>query len=137
VVARVGTVRFIDDSKATNPHAALAALEGLRDAVLVAGGLSKGVDLSPLATAAPSLAGVVVLGEAAAEIASLFEHALPVRKAGSIEEATRFALELAPEDGTVILAPGCASQDMFRDYKERGDRFAAAAHALSTDHKGE
>src|SRR2546430_10422330 len=74
-VARVGTVRFVDDSKATNPHAALAVLEGLHDAVLVAGGLSKGVDLSPLAAAAPSLAGVVVLGEAAAGIAALFEDA--------------------------------------------------------------
>ena len=137
VVAEVGGVRFLDDSKATNPHAALAALDGLRDAVLVAGGLSKGVDLSPLAAAAPSLAGVVVLGEAAAEIAALFEPALPVRKAGSIEEATKLALELAPEGGTVILAPACASQDMFHDYKERGDRFAAAALALATDDKGE
>jgi UDP-N-acetylmuramoylalanine--D-glutamate ligase len=130
VVAHVGGVRFLDDSKATNPHAALAALEGLHDSVLVAGGLSKGVDLSPLAQAAPSLSAVVVIGEAAAEIAALFESTLPVRKAGSIEEAARLALELAPESGTVILAPACASQDMFRDYKERGDRFAAAAREL-------
>jgi UDP-N-acetylmuramoylalanine--D-glutamate ligase len=130
VVARVGSVRFVDDSKATNPHAALAALEGLRHAVLIAGGLSKGVDLTPLAAAKPSLAAVVVIGEAAAEIAALFDAALPVRKAGSIEEAARLALELAPEDGTVILAPACASQDMFRDYRERGDRFAAAARRL-------
>jgi UDP-N-acetylmuramoylalanine--D-glutamate ligase len=130
VVATVGTVRFVDDSKATNPHAALASLEGLGDAVLIAGGLSKGVDLSPLAGAAPSLSGVVVLGEAAAEIAALFEPALPVRKAGSIEEAAGLALELAPHDGTVILAPACASQDMFRDYRERGDRFATAARRL-------
>src|SRR5439155_4541099 len=130
VVAHVRGVRFVDDSKATNPHAALAALEGMHDAVLIAGGLSKGVDLSPLATAAPSLAGVVVLGEAAAEIAALFEHLVPVRKADSIEEATSIAFELASRGGTVILAPACASQDMFRDYRERGDRFAAAARRL-------
>jgi UDP-N-acetylmuramoylalanine--D-glutamate ligase len=130
VVARVGSVSFVDDSKATNPHAALAALESVHDAVLIAGGLSKGVDLSPLAAAASRLAGVVVIGDAAAEIAALFEAWVPVRKAGSIEEATNLARELAPEDGTVLLAPACASQDMFRDYKERGDRFAAAARAL-------
>jgi UDP-N-acetylmuramoylalanine--D-glutamate ligase len=130
-VARVGSVRFLDDSKATNVHAALHALEGKTDVVLVAGGLSKGVDLSPLGAAAPSLAGVVVIGEAAAEIASLFEGRVAVRKAGSIEEAVRTAYALAPEDGVVLLAPACASWDMFRDYVERGERFAAAARELS------
>src|SRR5204862_4795936 len=104
VVADAGGVLFVDDSKATNPHAALAALEGVHDAVLIAGGLAKGVDLSPLATATDRLAGVVVIGDAAAEIAALFEHAVPVRKAGSIEEAARLAFELAPAEGTVILA---------------------------------
>ena len=71
-----------------------------------------------------------MIGEAASEIAALFEASVPVRKAGSIEEATNLARELAPEDGTVLLAPACASQDLFRDYKERGERFAAAARAL-------
>ena len=131
VVAQVGSVRFVDDSKATNPHAALAALEGIDRAVLIAGGLAKGVDLSPLAEAAPALSGVVVVGEAAAEIAALFEEAVPVRKAGSIEEAAELAFELAPNDGTVILAPACASQDMFKDYRERGERFAVAAARLA------
>jgi UDP-N-acetylmuramoylalanine--D-glutamate ligase len=130
-VATVEGVRFVDDSKATNPHAALAALDGLTGVVLVAGGLSKGVDLSPLAAALPALAGVVVLGEAGAEIAALFEGHVPVRKAGSIEEAAGLGLELAPVRGTVLLAPACASQDMFRDYAERGERFAAAARALA------
>src|SRR5207248_2524930 len=133
VVARAGSVAFVDDSKATNPHAALAALEGLRDVVLIAGGLSKGVDLPPPAEATPRLSGVVVLGEAAAEIAALFEAAVPVRKANSIEEAARLGWELAPEGGTVLLAPACASQDMFRDYRERGDRFAAAASAVERE----
>jgi len=130
IVASVGSVAFVDDSKATNPHAALAAMEGLHDVVLIAGGQSKGVDLSPLASAIPRLTGVVVIGDAAAEIATLFESSVPVRKAGSIEEATRLAAELAPVGGTVLLAPACASQDMFRDYKERGERFTAAAIAL-------
>ena len=132
-VAQAGTVRFLDDSKATNVHAALHALEGKRDVILIAGGLSKGVDLSPLAAATPSLAGVVAIGEAASEIASLFEGRVTVRKAGSIEEAVRTAFALAPEDAIVLLAPACASWDMFRDYVERGDRFAAAARELAEE----
>jgi UDP-N-acetylmuramoylalanine--D-glutamate ligase len=131
VVARVGSVRFVDDSKATNPHAAIAALTEMKDAVLIAGGQAKGVDLSPLAQLAPILAGVVVLGEAAGEIAALFHGRVPVRRARSIEEAAGLGLELAPEGGTVILAPACASQDMFADYRERGERFAAAALRLA------
>jgi UDP-N-acetylmuramoylalanine--D-glutamate ligase len=130
VVAQVGSVRFVDDSKATNPHAALAALEGLSEAVLIAGGLAKGVDLSPLASGAPSLAAVVAIGEAAPEVARVFDGLVPVLRAASLEDAVEAALRVAPEGGTVVLAPACASQDMFRDYRERGKRFAEAARAL-------
>ena len=130
VVALVDGVRFVDNSKATNVHAALAALDAVEAAVLIAGGRAKGVDLSPLRSRADRLTGVVALGEAAREIESVFEGALPVRRATSIEDATRIALTLAPRPGTVLLAPACASWDMFRDYAERGDRFAIAARAL-------
>ena len=130
VVAQVESVKFIDDSKATNPHAALSALEGLSGAVLIAGGLAKGVDLSPLASATPSLAGVVAIGESAPDVAAVFEGLVPVWRASSMEEAVRQAFMGARPVGTVVLAPACASQDMFRDYKERGDRFARAAGAL-------
>jgi UDP-N-acetylmuramoylalanine--D-glutamate ligase len=133
VVAEVDGVRYIDDSKATNPHAALAAVSGYRRVVLVCGGRSKGVDLSPLAAAIPRLAGVVVLGEAAGELAAMFEGSVPVRRVGSIEDAVGEAARLAPQDGTVILAPACSSWDMFKDYRERGERFAAAARALVDD----
>jgi UDP-N-acetylmuramoylalanine--D-glutamate ligase len=132
-VARVGGVRFLDDSKATNVHAALHALEGKRGVALIAGGMAKGVDLSPLAAAIPSLVGVVAIGEAAAEVAGIFEDRVPVREAGSIEEAVREAYELVPPDGIVLLAPACASWDMFRDYAERGDRFAAAARRIAEE----
>lgn len=130
IVAEVGGVRFVDDSKATNPHAALRSLTGRREVVLIAGGRSKGIDLSPLAEAVGSLRGVVAIGEAAEEVVGLFEDRVPVARAGSIEEAVRTAHEMAASDGTVLLAPACASQDMFRDYAERGDRFAAAAGSL-------
>jgi UDP-N-acetylmuramoylalanine--D-glutamate ligase len=73
---------------------------------------------------------VVVLGESAPEIAALFEGTVPVRKASSVEEAAELGLELAPPGGVVVLAPACASQDMYRDYRERGERFASAARAL-------
>ena len=130
VVALVEGVRFVDNSKATNVHAALAALDGVESAVLIAGGRAKGVDLSPLRSRSQRLIGVVALGESAHEIEAVFDGVVPVRRATSIEEATRTALTMAPRPGTVLLAPACASWDMFRDYVERGDRFAIAARAL-------
>ncbi len=131
LAASIDGVDFVDDSKATNPHAALASLEGRTDVVLIAGGMAKGVDLSPLAAAARGLVALVAIGEAAPELERIFSGSVPTRRARSIEEAVTAALALAPPGGTVLLAPACASQDMFRDYRERGDRFADAARALS------
>jgi UDP-N-acetylmuramoylalanine--D-glutamate ligase len=130
ITAVVDGVRFIDDSKATNVHAALAALESVDDAVLIAGGRAKGVDLSPLATRADRLRAVVAIGEAARAVASAFEGVKPVEHAASIEQAVRAAFELARPGGTVVLAPACASWDQFLDYAERGDRFTTAARNL-------
>jgi UDP-N-acetylmuramoylalanine--D-glutamate ligase len=135
-VATVGSVRFVDDSKATNPHATLAALDGMAGAVLIAGGLAKGVDLSPLAQASPALSGVVAIGEAAPSVAAVFEGLVPVRVARTLEEAVKVAFDLAAPGASVVLAPACASQDMFRDYRERGERFAAAARALEAEDRG-
>ncbi|HEX6230321.1 MAG TPA: UDP-N-acetylmuramoyl-L-alanine--D-glutamate ligase [Actinomycetota bacterium] len=130
-VAWVGGVRFVDDSKATNPHAAIAAVGDLTGVVLIAGGRAKGVDLSPLGGLAARVDGVVAIGEAADEVVGIFQgRGVPTRKAGSIEEAVRTALELAGPTSVVVLAPACASWDMFRDYEERGERFAAAARGL-------
>jgi UDP-N-acetylmuramoylalanine--D-glutamate ligase len=132
-VARAGDVRFLDDSKATNVHATLNALAGRTDVVLIAGGLAKGADLSPLREALPSLAAVVAIGEAAPDLVDLFDGRLPVRRADSIEEAVRAAYDLASPRRTVLLAPACASWDMFRDYRERGDRFATAARSIAEE----
>jgi UDP-N-acetylmuramoylalanine--D-glutamate ligase len=133
VAAVVDGVRFIDDSKATNVHAAIAAIDGVDDAVLIAGGTAKGVDLSPLAGRADRLRAVVAIGEAAPELARVFDGVRPVRTADTIEEAVRAAFDLARPNGTVLLAPACASWDQFRDYAERGDRFAAAARGLQQE----
>ena len=129
-VATVDEVRFVDNSKATNPHATIAAVGEVHGVVLIAGGDAKGIDLSPLASLAPRLAGVIAIGSSAGEVRAAFEGRVPVRDAASIEEATRLAFAMASAGGTVLLAPACASWDMFRDYAERGDRFAAAARAL-------
>jgi UDP-N-acetylmuramoylalanine--D-glutamate ligase len=130
-VATARGVRFVDNSKATNPHATLAAAGGGDGVVLIAGGDAKGVDLSPIGALADRLAGVVAIGASAREVVAVFDGRVPTRTAGSIEEAARTAFELAPQEGTVLLAPACASWDMFRDYRERGDRFAAAARRIA------
>lgn len=131
-VAVLGGVKFIDNSKATNVHASMAALAGLDDVVLIAGGRAKGVDLSPMTRAAKRMRGLVAIGEAAGDLVALFDPLVPTRKAGSIEEAVSAAYELAGPKSTVLLAPACASWDMFADYTERGDRFAAAARDLAS-----
>lgn len=132
IVATVGGIRFVDNSKATNVHSAMASVECFEGAVLIAGGRSKGQDLSPLGEAAGSLTAVVAIGESSPQIAAAFRGSV-VKIAGSMEEAVRVAADLAPPDGVVLLAPACASWDMFTDYAERGDRFAAAASVLASE----
>ena len=80
-----------------------------------------------------SLDGVVAIGEAADELAEVFDGRAPVRLAASIEEAVAEGYALARPGGTVLLAPACASWDMFRDYAERGERFRAAAVELGSE----
>jgi UDP-N-acetylmuramoylalanine--D-glutamate ligase len=133
VVAELDGIRFVDNSKATNPHAAVAAVSDRDGIVLIAGGDAKGVDLAPLGSLAPRLGGVVAIGTAAGAVHAIFDGSVPVRDAASIEEATRVAFEAAPRGGTVLLAPACASWDMFRDYAERGERFTAAARAIEKE----
>jgi UDP-N-acetylmuramoylalanine--D-glutamate ligase len=131
VVAQANGVEFVDDSKATNPHAALASLEGRSAVVLIAGGLAKGVDLGPLSSAAPRLRGVVAIGQAAPLLERVFDGLVPTRRADSMAQAVAVAVELAHGEGTVLLAPACASQDMFVDYADRGNAFAAAAREIA------
>lgn len=134
-VAVIDGVRFIDDSKATNPHAAAAALRAVRSAsspiVWIAGGLAKGIDLGVLASDLTGVEHAVFIGDAADRLAEVAAAAdVPWTKAGSIEEAVHAAVEVAREGDTVLLAPACASFDQFRDYAERGERFAAAVGSL-------
>jgi UDP-N-acetylmuramoylalanine--D-glutamate ligase len=130
LIGEVDGVRYIDDSKATNPHATLSALRGLDRVVLIAGGRAKGLDLSALVGEAPRLVGVVGMGEAADELESLFSGVVRFARAGWVEDAVNVAAEWAAAGDTVLLSPACASLDQYASYAERGDRFAAAVRRL-------
>jgi UDP-N-acetylmuramoylalanine--D-glutamate ligase len=132
-------VRWVDDSKATNPHAAQASLQSYGRIVWVAGGQLKGVDPQDLVAAtAQRLAGAVLLGQDRALLAAaLARHApdVPVIVVDTVDdgamiEVVRAAASLARPGDTVLLAPAGASYDMFANYGARGDAFAAAARAL-------
>jgi UDP-N-acetylmuramoylalanine--D-glutamate ligase len=132
VAERAGVV-FIDDSKGTNVGATLAALQGLAGPlVLIAGGLSKGQDLRPLATAARGkVKAAVLIGAAAAELEEIFRPICATRRAATMTAAVQQAAALAVRGDTVLLSPACASQDMFRDYRQRGELFASAVSELA------
>jgi len=136
----VDDVRFIDDSKATNTHAAQTSLRGYDSVVWIAGGLAKGQSFDDLVTTeSHRMRGVVLLGADREVIrAALERHApdVPVREVdrtdtGAMPEVINAAAALAQPGDTVLLAPGCASWDMYRDYAARGDAFADAVAVLA------
>jgi UDP-N-acetylmuramoylalanine--D-glutamate ligase len=129
-VGQSGGVTFVDDSKATNPHAALAALAGFDSVVLLAGGRNKGLDLGVLRQEAGRIRAVVAIGEAAGEVEACFAGLRPVRRAGSMAEAVRLGAELAEPGDTVLLSPACASFDWYSGYAARGEDFVRQVEAL-------
>jgi UDP-N-acetylmuramoylalanine--D-glutamate ligase len=130
VVAEIDGVPMIDDSKATNVHAALAAIRSFPRVVLIAGGRNKGLDLTALRSGADRLAAVVAIGDASAEIAAAFRGVVPVSEAESMEAAVRAAVDHAAVGVVVLLSPACASFDWYGSYAERGRDFARAVLAL-------
>jgi UDP-N-acetylmuramoylalanine--D-glutamate ligase len=132
LVAERKGVAFIDDSKGTNVGATLAALNGLAGPlVLIAGGLGKGQDMAPLAAGARGkLRAAVLIGAAAEELERVLDPLTTTVRATSMRDAVARAAKLARRGDTVLLSPACASQDMFRDYRERGEQFARAAQEL-------
>jgi UDP-N-acetylmuramoylalanine--D-glutamate ligase len=125
LVGEEGGVRWFDDSKATTPASVLAAVRGFASVVLIAGGRNKGLDLTPLARAVPPVASVVAIGESAGEVAAAFAPTgVPVEPAASMAGAVDAAAAMAKPGDAVLLSPGCASFDWYRDYTERGDDFA-------------
>jgi UDP-N-acetylmuramoylalanine--D-glutamate ligase len=139
-VAAVAGVDYVDDSKATNPHAASASLGSYGSIVWIAGGQLKGAPVDELVeSVAQRLVGVVLLGEDRAQLlTALSRHApdLPVIEVAltddrAMSEVVRTAAVLARPGDTVLLAPAAASYDMFSGYSERGEAFVAAVADLA------
>lgn len=136
-IAKIAGIRFVDDSKATNPHATVAALRGFASVVLIAGGRNKGLDLSELALETKRLRSIVAIGEAASEIADVFfNSSVPVQRAGTMAEAVKKGFEAASSGDVVLLSPACSSYDQFANYAERGEEFSEACIALAESQGG-
>ncbi|MFI1973966.1 UDP-N-acetylmuramoyl-L-alanine--D-glutamate ligase [Streptomyces wedmorensis] len=140
LVEEVQGVRYVDDSKATNTHAAEASLAAYDPIVWIAGGLAKGATFDELVQkSAKRLRGAVLIGADRELIReALARHApeVPVvdldrTDTGAMSEAVREAARLARPGDTVLLAPACASMDMFTNYNKRGEAFADAVRALA------
>ena len=146
LVAEADGIRWIDDSKATNPHAADASLASFESVVWIVGGLLKGVDISELVKKyRGKLTAAIVIGkDRVAVIEALAQHAagVPVIEifadAGQavMDEAVAAAASLAKNQDVVLLAPAAASMDQFKDYADRGNSFARAARSLIGESRG-
>ena len=132
LVADVDGVRFVNDSKATNVVAAQRAIESVGDRVVVImGGQFKGGDLGALAgTLATRAHAVVAIGQARPQFVEAFGGVVHMLEAETMDEAVRTAFRAAHPGGVVLLAPACASFDMFRDYADRGRAFEAAVQRV-------
>jgi len=136
-VGRFSGATWYNDSKATTPHAAITAIRGFRNVVLLAGGRNKGLDLAGMASEHERVKAVVALGEAAPIIREAFARWCPVIEVTSMRAAVAAAAGLAAAGDTVLLSPGCASFDWYPDggYPARGDDFRSlvTAHLGSVD----
>jgi len=141
-VAASGGVTWVDDSKATNPHAADASLKAFPSVVWIVGGLLKGVEVDELVAAhVGRLRGAVLIGVDRDELRAAFrKHApelplfeVPGESADVMGEAVRLAASVAHDGDTVLLAPSAASMDQFADYADRGNRFAEAVRKHLSD----
>ncbi|MDE2183620.1 MAG: UDP-N-acetylmuramoyl-L-alanine--D-glutamate ligase [Alphaproteobacteria bacterium] len=134
-VGRIGKVRFINDSKATNADAAERALVCFPDIFWIAGGRPKAGGIAPLAPFFPRIRKAYLIGEAAADFAATLEGKVPCEMSGTLESAVVAAAADAARAElpapVVLLSPACASFDQFKDFEERGDAFRALVAKLS------
>jgi UDP-N-acetylmuramoylalanine--D-glutamate ligase len=129
-------IQWINDSKATNVGATLAAITGLAPTltktnklILIAGGDGKGADFSPLRTIFNrEVSQLITLGKDGAEVANLVSDAIQVN---TLSEAVAQAKKIATAGDMVLLSPACASIDMFKNYQVRGDQFITAVSAVN------
>lgn len=132
-VAEVAGVRYVDDSKGTNVGATLAALAGFDGPLLlIAGGLGKDQDFTPLAAALRGkVRHALLIGRDARALGAALAGSCAIDYCATLEAAVALAAQHARSGDTVLLSPACASQDMFRDYAHRGAAFAAAVRGLA------
>lgn len=139
LITEIGGVQWIDDSKATNPHAASASLESFDSIIWIVGGLLKGVDITPLVEKhASRLKAAVVIGierEPVVRALQLHASGIPIIEIGAgdavMDRAVASASALANSGDTVLLAPSSASMDQFKDYADRGHQFATAVRRIN------
>jgi UDP-N-acetylmuramoylalanine--D-glutamate ligase len=132
-VGEVGGVRYVNDSKATNPEAAERALTAYERIRLILGGSRKGASFASLARAAREhgVLRAYLIGESAPDIAAALDREnVPYVMSGELETAVHAAAADAEPGDVVLLSPACASFDQFRDYEDRGERFRALVEAL-------
>jgi UDP-N-acetylmuramoylalanine--D-glutamate ligase len=122
-------VSWYNDSKATVPHATVAAVGGFDSVVLIAGGKSKGLSFDPLRDTVPPVRAVVAIGDAADEIDATFSDLVPVARADSMHNAIHAARTTAVAGDVVLLSPACASFDWYPNYVERGLDFTTLVRA--------
>jgi UDP-N-acetylmuramoylalanine--D-glutamate ligase len=134
-ITEIDGVSYYDDSKATSPHAAQAALTSFERIVLIAGGKNKGLDLSSMASQPGRMRAVVAIGHSADLIAAAFAGVCRVERAESMEAAVESARRLAEPGDAVLLSPGCTSYDWYSNYAERGDDFARCVRSLAGGHE--
>ena len=131
LVAEKNGVRFVNDSKATNPESAAPALASYPHVHWIVGGLAKSEDLGPCADQLGHVRAAYTIGEAGPMFARLLEGRVPVHESELLITAVRDASDAAVPGEVVLLSPACASFDQFRDYEARGDAFKAAVEALA------
>ena len=133
IVGEAGGVRWVNDSKGTNVGATAMSLESVAgDVLLIAGGVDKGSDLSPMRVwVEKKVRRMILIGEAAERFGRFFGGCAPVVFAKTLDEAVRIAHEEARAGDTVILSPACSSFDQFRDYAHRGDAFRQMVRELT------
>jgi len=133
-VATVNGIEFVNDSKSTNVDSLKKALLSFENIVLIAGGSDKGLDFSPLLPIVKDrVKSIVAIGETAPLFEKLFKEVVSVKLAQDMEEAVELAFKLASAGDTVLLSPGCASFDMFKNYEERGELFKRAVLKLEEE----
>lgn len=121
-------VAWYNDSKATTPHAASAAIRSFDRLVLIAGGYDKGVDLDTMAADVDGVDVVLAIGDTAGAVADAFASVPVVEVVGDLDAAVRRAGEVAARGSTVLLSPGCASFDQYSGFEARGDHFRTLVH---------